>query len=748
MQHLPQVVEDLADNLNAAVTIHCSNHAGQTDDYSTIWRSTIDHGSHYGTLDETVSAMTDAIKALMRHDSKLQPMIIDILARYKWPIFARLSAFTLGMGAHVANDVFASFVAGAERFANPQANPEFRELLASRATDLSPEFLEAVLQKIHDGPDLKPYEDYLQKRVRPEDVDTVKASIIGQWQLDWLTPLVAVLSDDARAELEQLQQRFHPSGPSFRMESGFAQVEEQSPLEPDSFNAMSVPEILRYLREWMPPVTGLPFESPSRAGLGSTLKRWVLDHPDQATEAIDQFMTIDLDPAYFTAVLDAFSRMLKDGRQFDVYAAARAARWAAEATDALAVVEGGDEWHQATWNWAHMSAARFMADLLLQTERLDLSRAEELFATVRALCFVPRPTPEDEREYKKEASRYASFALNTPRPIGVEAMIRYGRWIKLAVPEEDSKRELLKQVFVILEQKLDASEERSAGVREMFGMQFQLLAWLDLEWFNSVIPKLFPGKGGKLPEEKTLDRFAWHSYLQYGRMVLETLPAMRNRYAAAIKSLQKGATKFEDTDRTMASHLMQYYAHSAIQINDPLLAQFFTSASPALRAQAIGDIGWSIGHDADPAPLRPAVKERLMQLLEHRLSILEAESPAEGKELETFGWWINCSKFPEDWVVKQAMKIVEKQHRLSPDFAVAESFASLASTYPYQAVRVVHLLLEEDRDGWSIHGWSQHLDVILKAALGDGEDARKEAVAMIDLLAARGFRGYRNMLRT
>ena len=137
-----------------------------------------------------------------------------------------------------------------------------------------------------------------------------------------------------------------------------------------------------------------------------------------------------------------------------------------------------------------------------------------------------------------------------------------------------------------------------------------------------------------------------------------------------------------------------------------------------------------------------------MRLLEHRLSLLKEASPAEGEELESFGWWVNCGKFPEAWVVEQTMQIVEKQHRLSPDFAVAETFASLASKYPYEAVRVVHVLLEEDRDGWSIHGWNEHLDTILKAALGNGEDAKKEAVGMIDLLAVRGFRGYRNMLPT
>jgi hypothetical protein len=739
-----QLVADLAENLSAAVAIHCTYHVDVADDYSTIWRRFIDHGSHYGTLDETVSAMTDAIKALLEHEPRSQAMIVESLAQYKWPIFARLSAFTLKIASQVDKEVLAAFVSEPSRFANPSENPELRELLAEKAADLPPESLEGVLRRIEEGPDPKAYEYHLTHRIRPEEVDAVRASIIRQWQLDWLHPLAPVLDDDRKAQLAHLKKELQPSERPFRMRGGV--IAEQSPSDLDSFKAMSVPAILEYLKEWVPPTTGLPFERPSRAGLGTTLSHWVSDNPQQATEVIDQFLTTDLDPTYITSVLNAFSGLLKDKREFDVYAAAKAARWVAEVTDALAVTEGEDKWDQATWNWAHMSAARFMTDLMLQTERLDLERAVELFATVRALCFVPRPTPEDEVEYKKQASRYASFALNTPRPVGVEAMIRYGRWIKLATPEKDFKRELLNPIFAILEQKLDAAEEPSAAVREMVGMQFQLLAWLDLEWFNTVIPKLFPGKGGKLPEEKTLDRFAWHSYLLYGRMVLQTLPAMRNRYAAAIKSLQKGTTEFEETDRTLASHLMWFYAHSAIEIDDPLLVQFFSSASPALRAQAIGDIGWSIGQ-ADAA-LAPAVQERLMRLLEQRFSLLKESSHEEGRELETFGWWANCRRFPEAWVVEQAMQILEKQHCLSPDFAVAETFASLASKYPYEAVRVVHVLLEEDRDGWSVHGWNEHLDTILKAALSDGEDAKKEAVAMIDLLAVRGFRGYRNMLPT
>ena len=198
-----------------------------------------------------------------------------------------------------------------------------------------------------------------------------------------------------------------------------------------------------------------------------------------------------------------------------------------------------------------------------------------------------------------------------------------------------------------------------------------------------------------------------------------------------------------DLDRTLASHLMQYYAHSVIELDDPLLLQFFQNASVELRAQAIGDIGWSLGHDKTPTS--PEIQERLMRLWESRMPLLETGSKHEADELGTFGWWLGSRKFPDEWVVCQAMLILEHLRSLRPDFAVVEALAELSPKYPYEAVRVTHVLFEEDRDGWAIHGWSQHLRGILLNALGDGEKAREEAKQMIALLVSKGFRGYRNL---
>jgi hypothetical protein len=731
----------LAENLNRAVTIHSSNQQDKSDDYSAIWRPQLEHSSHYEALNETVSALIGAIKFLCSQPADHTQQILRVLEPYTWPIFDRVRAFTLLHATHPDPDLVARFLNEPSRYARASENSEFKELLKKQAPALPKNVLAEILERIDQGPDPASYAYHLKHRVRPENVELEKTVIVERWQLNWLHPLAVVLDEVHVRELDRLLEKYEAPRPRFRS-GGVRQVQDHSPTDLDSFRGMSTEALVKYLKEWTPPSTGLPFEQPSRAGVANTLREWVADGPQQASGVLGSFLTTELDPAYITALLDAFASALKTEKLFDVYAVARAAQWVAENTDALTEVDREGWNREATWNWAHMSAARFLSDLFLEEKCLDLARADELFPAARAVCFLPRPTVEDEAEYKKEPSRYSSYALNTPRPVGVEAMIRYGRWIKLATPEVEFTPARLAPVFAVLEQKLDAAQEPSAAVREMFGMQFRTVAWLGLEWFLSVIPKLFPGKDGT-KEEKTLDRFAWNSYLQYCGPVGETLPATRKRYLMAIKVLQKGDAAVGENDRTLASHLMQYYGHGVIELDDELLVQFFASASIKLRAQAVGDIGWNLIQEG--AFLSPEMQARFMRLWESRMELLKTGSKEKAEELATFGWWLACGKFPDEWAIEQALPILERARSLSPDFAVVEALDRLSSKYPYEAVRIVHVLFEEDRDGWAIHGWDQHLDSILKEALHDGEMAQKEAAAMIELLVARGFRGYRNL---
>ena len=137
-----------------------------------------------------------------------------------------------------------------------------------------------------------------------------------------------------------------------------------------------------------------------------------------------------------------------------------------------------------------------------------------------------------------------------------------------------------------------------------------------------------------------------------------------------------------------------------------------------------------------------------MRLWESRLALAATDATQVSDEITRFGWWLGSKKFPDDWAVNQAMRVLEVSRSLDPDFAVIETFAQFAPRFPYEAVHAARILFEEDREGWAIHGWGEHLRSILVQALNDGEKARKEATETIELLVSKGHRGYRTLLKS
>jgi hypothetical protein len=214
-----------------------------------------------------------------------------------------------------------------------------------------------------------------------------------------------VLDETHARELDRLLEEYEAPLPRFR--SVGVLVQDHSPTDLDSFRRMSTEALVKYLKEWTPPSTGLPFEQPSRAGVANALREWVADDPQHASDVLVSSSKTELDPTYITALLDAFACVLKTEKLFDVYAVARAAQWMAENTDALSEVDREGWNRQVTWNWARMSAARFLSDPFREEKRLNLARTDELFPAARAVCFLPRLTVEEEAQYKKKPSLIA-----------------------------------------------------------------------------------------------------------------------------------------------------------------------------------------------------------------------------------------------------------------------------------------------------------------------------------------------------
>ena len=401
---------------------------------------------------------------------------------------------------------------------------------------------------------------------------------------------------------------------------------------------------------------------------------------------------------------------------------------------------GTYDWDQDPgWSWAHMSSARFLTELFLHEDRLDTSRHQEFWPALKLIAENPSPTEKDEEKYREKADS-GMLALNSTRPVGLEAVMRYLRWLKNSAKDMKVDAEHLPEAFAVLAKHLDLRADNSVAVREMYGMQFALLCWLDQGWWEKQIPAMFS------KDDKVLDRFAWNAYLRFSHPYAVMLPTMRFRYDRAVNALQANETEVSQSDRNFGNHFMQYYACKALELDDPLLTSFFAKASPALRAQTIGDVGWHLGREG-AEDLDAGVQKRFMALWEHRIKLGLQKINDSKEEMGAFGWWFASKKFPDDWSISQLTTVLEKFRTIHHDFAVVKRLAELAPEYPYETVRALGIIFEEDKDGWAIHGWDDAPQVIVGEALKGDDQSREEADHVVNMLVARGHRKFRDLIR-
>lgn len=719
----------ISEKLEIAVRIHV-NERGDGDDFSLIWRPRIDSGRFGDLMDTLISGTRDTAVQVIQAGG--YEIVLRVFGKYSWPIFRRLEFYALSHADDLPVKFLDSLVSQEALYEDQRANPEFHGFLSKFAPKLSEDMRNKLLAIIDSGPDLTKYSNFL--KAQGDKREEAERWITDEWRLGWLTTLKSIAGDDRLKQLDELLAKYGPPRPAFSVGTAHA-VGHLSAISLGELKKLSIPDLVAYLKTWTPPPRNQP-EVPSRAGIGHELQQWVSEDPVLFSDNLTSFQVLELHPTYLRSILDAFTSTLKGERQFDPYKVAATITWVLTNTHKMGPEHF--EWDEDPgWSWAHMSSARFLTELFLHPDRLDMSRHLEFWPALKLIAENQSPTDEDEVEYRTKAD-FGMLALNSTRPIGLEAVMRYARWLKLSAKDAQVDAQGLPDVFKLLAAHLDPNVDNSVAVREMYGMQFGLLAWLDKDWWSQQLPALFPGEG-KL---RYLDRFAWNSYLRFSRPFSAMLPAMRFRYERAVNALQPNAAEVSDDLRSLGNHLMQYYALGAIQLDDALLEAFFAKASPSLRAQTIGDIGWQLGQE-ETKELDKTIRKRLMDLWEYRLTQGMDHVNASREELGSFGWWFASKKFPDDWAILQLLRVVETFHQVTPDFAVVKRLAELAQTYPYEAVRALGVIFEEDRDGWAIHGWAESPQIIISAALEAEERSRDEANRVVNLLVARGHRGFR-----
>jgi hypothetical protein len=158
-------------------------------------------------------------------------------------------------------------------------------------------------------------------------------------------------------------------------------------------------------------------------------------------------------------------------------------------------------------------------------------------------------------------------------------------------------------------------------------------------------------------------------------------------------------------------------------------------------------VGYTLQEEHEMVP--PEILERFKFLWEKRLSVAISSPDLYSEELAAFGSWFASAKFDDNWSLEQLKTVLNLVDKAEPDHLVIERLVQLAPKFSHLCVECLRLMIEGDKQGWCVYGWTEEARTIITEALGsEDEEAASAAINLIHILGARGFFDFRDLLPT
>jgi hypothetical protein len=255
----------ISEKLDAAVSIYVAER-GTDNDFSLIWRPRVDSSRFGDLLDTLVSGARDvAVRVVRRGGHKT---VLEVFGKYHWPIFQRLQYFALSQADELPGDVVDGLVSQETLYVDQRANPEFNDFLAQFGATLSDATRNKLLALVDAGPDLSRYSNFLS--AQGDKREETERWISDEWRLGWLTAMKSIAGDERLRQLDELVTKYGPPRPAFSVGSVHA-VSHLTAISLEDLKKFSIPELVAYLKEWVPPPRNQP-QGPSRAGIANELQ--------------------------------------------------------------------------------------------------------------------------------------------------------------------------------------------------------------------------------------------------------------------------------------------------------------------------------------------------------------------------------------------------------------------------------------------------------------------------------------------
>jgi hypothetical protein len=200
---------------------------------------------------------------------------------------------------------------------------------------------------------------------------------------------------------------------------------------------------------------------------------------------------------------------------------------------------------------------------------------------------------------------------------------------------------------------------------------------------------------------------------------------------------------------------MVFYLRRILNLDSPLLQEFFSTVAPPLRSSSLRFVGRSlyviVDNSVQPLPSAPSTEviDRARVLWESRLELAEAESVAEGLSLELaeFGWWFISPAFDDIWALDKLTAALRVAGHIEAGHLVIRKMAELVASHPMPVLDALQLMLRGTHDRWLLLSRQDALRHLLRSALQNPDaSVRQRAEEMTHELGARGYREFRDLL--
>jgi hypothetical protein len=284
---------------------------GKREDYSYVWFPNLSSGEHRESPKRMlISAIIAAADQVSSQGEEQFQQIRAVFSSQKFKVFERLELEIISRHLDIGREAAIAKLTDKRLFEDLGVRPEYYSLSAKAFGLLDRAKKAEILQWIEQGVNKQ---RLLDNGLSVEEADTH----IEHWRLERLVPIEDHLPDEWKQRYLSLQEKFgkpHPQSPVFS--GGAYAITANSPMPAEELDALSVDEILAYLKSWRPSSEDQqgPFGT-SEDGLAAVLTGIVAKRPAGFAERLQEFK--NQDPTYVRGALQGLESALRARQPFD-----------------------------------------------------------------------------------------------------------------------------------------------------------------------------------------------------------------------------------------------------------------------------------------------------------------------------------------------------------------------------------------------------------------------------------------------